>query len=317
METLLQPEATSRSRSALATAAPDKIKPCTYGSASVLESGRLAPLLSANEACSKRLTQALSHRLGLACEVTLQSSDEIPCRTFLQKTGDSAFIVSVYLEPQHHIALLQIDSGLLFPLVDLLLGGNGKSSDISRETTEIEDHIAKEIVQLICHELQACWQPFQLEVHLGTRQSSAQLQRMFVPADKALMFSFSVSLPETGGGIQLLLPTASSLLFLRPVQAEAPAADPAKPGGMGSRIMERLLDSNFGLELALMGGKVEANHLLNLSTGKILSLGISVRTPVVLRIGGREAFEAVPVRSGQRRGAQLIGRVGQSAAEQH
>ena len=35
----------------------------------------------------------------------------------------------------------------------------------------------------------------------------------------------------------------------------------------------------FPLELVLVGGKVSATDLLNLSVGKILPLGVSVRTP--------------------------------------
>jgi hypothetical protein len=69
------------------------------------------------------------------------------------------------------------------------------------------------------------------------------------------------------------------------------------------------------LELSLVGGKVSATDLLNLSVGKILPLGVSVRTPGVLKIGGHDAFKAVPVRSGKHRGAQLLDRVPKSQPE--
>jgi flagellar motor switch protein FliM len=316
METAIQPDvaSASRARTAIATTAPEQIKACSFGATSALESGRLSPLLAANEACAKRLTQVLSSRLGLSCEVALQSSDQIPCRTFLQKIGDSAYIISLHLEPHHEVCLLQIDSSLLFPVVDLLLGGSGKSSELSRDVTDIEDHIAKDLIQIICQEFQTAWHTFNLQVRMDTRQSPAQLQRMFTPADKALMFTFSVSLPETGGGIQLLIPVASSSVFLHAAPEETSGKNSAKQNSMGSRLADKLLDSNFGLELTLLGGRVEATQLLNLAVGKILTLGISVRTPVVLKIGGRDAFEAVPVRSGHHRAAQLIDRMGQNAA---
>ena len=86
---------------------------------------------------------------------------------------------------------------------------------------------------------------------------------------------------------------------------------------MNTGFADKLLESNFTVDLALLGGKVEANHLLNLNVGRVLTLGISVRTPVVLKIGGRDAFEAVPVRSGHHRAAQLIDRIGQTPANKH
>jgi len=44
-------------------------------------------------------------------------------------------------------------SMLLFPVVDRLLGDSGGPSDLSREVTEIEDHIAKDSVRLARQEL--------------------------------------------------------------------------------------------------------------------------------------------------------------------
>src|ERR1041385_417625 len=314
METATQVEAT---RSAVRTVAPDQVKACTFGATNPLESGRLSPMISANETFARRATQSLSSRLGIACEVVSQSSDQIPAKTFLQKAGDTAYIVSVYLEPRHEVALLYIDSMLLFPIVDLLLGGKGQQSEISREVTDIEDQIAKELIKILCQEFQAAWKPFNVEIKVGTRQSSVELQRMFSPADKTLMFNFTANLPETGGGFQLLIPTASASMFMSSAVAEAPAKKSSAPSAMNTGFADKLLESTFSVDLSLLGGKVEANHLLNLSVGKILTLGISVRTPVVLQIGGRNSFEAVPVRSGHHRAAQLIDRIGQSLANNH
>ena len=314
METATQVEVT---RSAVRTIAPDQVKACTFGATNPLESGRLSPMISANETFARRATQSLSSRLGIACEVVSQSSDQIPAKTFLQKAGDTAYIVSVYLEPRHEVALLYIDSMLLFPIVDLLLGGKGQQTEISREVTDIEDQIAKELIKILCQEFQAAWKPFNVDVKIGPRQSSVELQRMFSPADKTLMFNFTANLPETGGGFQLLIPTASSSMFMSSAVAEASIKKPSGQSAMNSGFADKLLESSFTVDLALLGGKVEANHLLNLSVGKILTLGISVRTPVVLKIGGRDTFEAVPVRSGHHRAAQLIDRIGQAPANKH
>ena len=76
---------------------------------------------------------------------------------------------------------------------------------------------------------------------------------------------------------------------------------------MSSRFADKLLGATFGIELALPGGKVPANELLNLSVGKILLLGVSVRTPAVLKIDGHDSFQAVPVRSGNHRGRATAG----------
>ena len=84
---------------------------------------------------------------------------------------------------------------------------------------------------------------------------------------------------------------------------------------MNSRFAGKMLATTFGLELSLLGCKVPAADLLNLSVGQVVQLGLSVHTPAVLTIEGHASFEAMPVRTGQRRGAQLLDRVPQAQAE--
>jgi flagellar motor switch protein FliM len=180
---------------------------------------------------------------------------------------------------------------------------------ITREVTEIEDHIAKGLVRIICEEMQVAWRPFNVEVKMGARQVPLELQTQFTASERAFVFGFDVRLPDGGGGIQLMLPIASSAAFLRTATKDSPADKGAKKSAMSARLAEKLLESNFEIDLALEGCKVQANDLLNLSDEKILRLGLSVRTPVMLQIGGRDCFEAVPVRSGHSRAAQLMDRL--------
>jgi len=292
--------------------APERVQPCDFRVVGGIDKARLAPLVQASEAFAPLFTQALHSRLGLTCETGLRSSEQIPCRTFIEKAG-SSYLVSLQLGSQADIGLLQIDSVLLFPIVDRLLGGSASPSEPSREVTEIEDQIAKEFVQLICQELRAAWRFFSVSVSMGTRQSSAQLQRLFSANDNALVFSFSANLESSGGDFQLMLPVPALGAFLGATATSAPES--SRKGTMNAKLAEQLLGATFGIELALLGGKVPANDLLNLRVGKILSLGVSVRTPAVLKIEGHDSFEGVPVRSGRHRGVQLLDRLPQSQPE--
>jgi flagellar motor switch protein FliM len=292
--------------------APEQVQLCDFRTVGGIEDARLAPLVTATEAFVRGFTQALQSRLGLTCETALQSSAQIACRTFLEKAG-SSYLVSLQFGTQAESAWLQIDSMLLFPVVDRLLGGSGGPSELSREVTEIEDQIAKDFVQLICQELQRAWRTFDVLVSTGSRPLPSQLQKMRSATDNALVFSFSLSMPSAGGGFQVMLPVASLGAFLGTNTSST--REVSRTGAMPPKLAEKALDWTFEVELTLSGGKVRASNLLNLSVGKVLELGVSVRTPAVLRIGGLDSFQAVPVRSGQHRGAQLLDQLPQSQPE--
>ena len=171
----------------------EQVQPCDFAHRRRDRQGPACPAgRGAAKLCAASLPQALQSKLGLTCETALQASEQMPCRTFLEKAG-SSYLVSLQIGAHGDIALLQIDSMLLFPIVDRLLGGSGGPSELSREVTEIEDQIAKEFVRLVCQELQAAWQSFQrLGFGWGTA-TPAQLQRLFSASDNALVFSFAVN----------------------------------------------------------------------------------------------------------------------------
>jgi flagellar motor switch protein FliM len=311
METLAQSPSTQLQGAVVANGSltPERVQPCDFRAVGGIDKTRLAPLVAASEAFASLFTQALHNRLGLTCETALRSSEQVPCRAFIEKAGNS-YVLSLQLASQGDIALLQIDSALLFPIVDRLLGGSGGPSDLSREVTEIEDHVAREFVKLICQELQAAWQSFNVSVSMGSRQSQAQLQRLFSASNNGLILSFSANLQTTGGDFLLMLPVSALGAFLGANTSST--LEFSRKGVMSRKLADQMLGVSFGLELALLGGKVPANDLLNLRVGKILQLGISVRTPAVLKIDGHDSFEGVPVRSGRHRGVQLLDRLPQS-----
>jgi len=308
MEIMTQSSSTQAQGAVLAGAnlAPERVKPCDFRTVGGIDKARLSPLVTASEAFARALTQSLDSRLGITCETTLQSSEQVPCRAFLEKAS-GAYLAPLQLGAQADFALLQIDSILLFPVVDRLLGGSGEPTTLSREVTEIEDNIARNFVRVICQNLEAAWRSFNVTVSQGARQPLGQLQRIFSAQDNGLVFSFSVNMQSAGGGFQLLLPGASLGAFLGTNSTSV--REVLRSGAMNPKLAEKSLDWTFKIELTLLGGKVRASDLLNLSIGKILPLGVPVRNPVVLKIGGYNTFAAVPVRSGNHRGAQLLERL--------
>jgi flagellar motor switch protein FliM len=290
----------------------EKVQACDFRVVGGIDKARLAPLVAASEGFARSFGPALRTRLGLTCETTLRSSEQVPCRSLFEKT-EGSYLTPLLLGAQADLAWLQIDSMLLFPIVDRLLGGSGGASELSREVTEIEDQVAREFVRLICHELQISWQLFDVSVSMGTRQPLAQLQKLSSANENALAFSFSVNLPAAGGDFKVVLPLVALGAFMGASTLSAP--DLSRKGMMSAGFSDKLLGATFGLELALPGGKVPANDLLNLSIGKILLLGVPVKTPAVLKIDGNDSFQAMPVRSGHHRGAQLLDRLSQSQPE--
>ena len=77
-----------------------------------VDEARLAPLVKGSEALRRSLPQALQSKLRLACEIALQGSEQVSCRTFVEKAG-SSYLVSLELGAHSDVALLQVDSSCI------------------------------------------------------------------------------------------------------------------------------------------------------------------------------------------------------------
>src|SRR5207342_2036996 len=100
-----------------------------------------------------------------------------------------------------------------------------------------EDQIAKDLVRVICHELEVAWRAFNVSVGVGARQQSSQLQKVFSASDKGMVFNCAVNMQSVNGGLQLMVPVASLGAFLGSNTVSIREA--SRKGTMNARFVEK------------------------------------------------------------------------------
>src|ERR1700730_9073901 len=87
----------------------------------------------------RSLVSSLSAYLRSYLIVNLVSVEQLSYAEFLEGLPSPTCLVSMGLRPYDGNAVLELNSSLIFPILEMLLGGNGKASTaIQREITEIE-----------------------------------------------------------------------------------------------------------------------------------------------------------------------------------
>jgi flagellar motor switch protein FliM len=209
------------------------------------------------------------------------------------------------LHPHNAVGSLQMDQSLIFPIVDLLLGGPGKGQSLDREISDIEEEIIESVARIICKELQSAWQPFGLDLQMSERQSVAQLERQFPPTDKVLALSFEVGLAEAKGSLNLVFPSSLCNTILRQASKNWAFRRARGDADSGQRLKQKLLSCKYHAELSLSNLEVRVRDVLALKAGSILRLPLAAKQPAALQIENRSVFEAYPVRVSKKRAAQL------------
>lgn len=193
-----------------------------------------------------------------------------------------------------------------FPLIDVLLGGEGKAAELDRELTEIEKQVLEGIMRIICRDLQASWQAIHLEFNFGAYHHVSQAHRLMPPEEKNLCLSFEVKMSETRGTLNLAVPALVSNALLRKISADISYQRPRSPLEARNRIRKRLLDCPFVVELSLPHLRVSIEDLSQLAPGDALSFQRAANTPASLQIEDVSLCSATPVRVNAARAGRVL-----------
>jgi flagellar motor switch protein FliM len=267
---------------------------------------QLQSITQLHEGFARNLTQALGTYLRVVFATTLVSAEHLTYREFTQRVPETTYLASCQLEPMGVHGALQLDLKVAFPIIDLLLGGEGKGLAAPREITEIEEQLVESVARIVCHELGVAWQAVNLQVGFEKRLEPGDAQRLMHPDEKVLSLSFEVTMSEVRGGLNLAVPVTLSHALLRKISAEWSDSRPRGPAEWRERLERRLLECAFPVELGVNDLRATVAELTEMIPGKLLPLRRNASLPASLLVGGVEMFRALPARAGNTRAAQVL-----------
>jgi flagellar motor switch protein FliM len=203
------------------------------------------------------------------------------------------------------LSVLQLDLGIAPSVIDLLLGGEGQTG-VLRELTDIEESIVSAMIEIVCRELTAAWQPVGLSFNFERRHMQTQAARIMPVTEKTLCLSFEIRMLESTGLLNLAFPAVVANTVLRRLTGEW-GSRRRHAAESQERIEHSARRLAFGAALQLPSVRIGARELVDLEVGKIIRLNLAGNAAAELRVGGQPLFVAQPVRLGVHRGAKLEG----------
>jgi flagellar motor switch protein FliM len=235
--------------------------------------------------------------------VNLVAAEQIPFNEFLLRIPEISYVASVRLEPLGALSILQLDLALAPPIIDLLLGGEGRDGPL-RELTDIEESILGSVVEIVCRELTSAWQPVGLSFAFERRQMQTQVARIMAVTEKTLCLSFEIRMPHSSGLLNLAFPAVVSNTILRQLTSDwgrrrrHAGETPERMEAVARRI-------RFGCSLQLPTVRLAASAIESLRPGAVLRLNVAANALPEWRVGGQRLFVAQPFRQGSHRAARI------------
>ena len=269
---------------------------------------QLEMLSALHEGFARSLTNSIGAYLRIGFQAGLASAEHFSYREFIGGVPEKSYLGSVKIEPIGGTALIQMDLAMAFPLIDVLLGGEGVGPPPARETTEIEEQILETVMRIICRELQNVWQPLGVEFQFEHRQQAGGVQHLLPVEEKMLGLSFELTMKNCRGLMSIAVPAVVSSALLRKIATGRPRAQTQIGSGEAlERLRNRLMSCAFHFDLDLKLSVPSARALSELYPGKLLVMNQRADGLAELVSQGRRIFKAKIARLGNTRAAQVMG----------
>ncbi len=292
---------------------PRAIQSCNFRYAGRLSNENARALTAQQEKFAANVTNSLGLYLGTSLQLGLLSLEQLALMDYVSGLAPNSYLLPCPLNVMESSFIVEIGISLIFPIIDLLLGGDGTVSEEVRELTEIDEEIMQSVSSLIVKQVEHSWRTLNLSLSPGRCIKPAMIQQVFVANEKLVLLRFEMTMGNTTGPFNIALPTSFVGFLLRHLKAAQSKKAASLRLLSSPSLRERILDCDFTVAADMTQMRVSVKNIIDLIPGMVLPMKAPINRSGRLTVEGVEIFEALPVRNGIWKAAQLSSRSQESA----
>ncbi len=234
---------------------------------------------------------SLSAYLRTLVEVNLISVDQIPYSKFLKLVSDPTLLCALSVPPLRGNFALELGPSLVFPVLDMLLGGSGKPVSENRTLTDIEMQVIEGIIKLALRDLKESWRPIlEINPELESPETKPQMLQIAASGEAVVAFGFEVTVGENSGKLNLCIPSVMLKMNRALFDQTKRHQHPMTGGSETEKICDVLRSARVTLRSEIHDHALVVEDLLQIGVGDVIQLNHLVSDPVQLRVGGVPKF---------------------------
>jgi len=252
---------------------------------------------------ARTLGSSLSAYLRAYVIVNLVSVEQLSFLEFSQCLPSPTCLVSLGMRPYEGNAILELNPALVFPIIEMLLGGSGKTNtQMKREITEIEQSIMEGFIRIILHDLKEAWRAVtSIDFSVEDFETEPQLLQILSPNEAVVAISIEVRIAESSGMMNLGMPSIIIKMLRQKFDQQWSVRKTESTESEQERMMKLIGPVEVHLDARLRGASLSVADLMELQAGDVLSLDLPVERPIDLLLNGRLKYQGQVVSNGRNR----------------
>ena len=257
-----------------------------------------------HEHFGRNFASSLSAYIRAFVDVSLTSVEQISYASFIKALPDPTLFGSIGMRPLDSSIALELNPTLVFPMIDMILGGPGCASSENRNLTEIELNIIEGVVKLAMRDLQDAWHSIlELEFFLEGKGTKPQMFQIVSPSETVIAVHLEIKTAEYSGMMNLCIPSRVLKLLRGKFDQQWNVRQQKVPGSGAERILSLVKPALMPLTGELRSSRLTVGDLLRVSVGDVIELNERIEDPVMLCAGGKAKFTGRMI---QRRGKKAF-----------
>ena len=255
----------------------------------------------------RNLVSSLSAYLRSYLTVNLVSVEQLSYAEFLDGLPSPTCIVSLGLSPYDGNGVLELNPSLVFPILEMLLGGSGKgSASIQRDITEIEQKVLDGLFRIILHDLREAWKGVTaVDFTIESMETEPQLLHLLAPNEAVVSIGVEVRIGESVGMMNIAMPSIVIKMMRQKFDQQWSVRKTHANATEQGRVLRMLREGHLTLEARLEGPTLSVLNLLRLTEGHLLMFDYPVERPVELLVNGTGKYVVQMVSRGRKRACMV------------
>jgi flagellar motor switch protein FliM len=254
-----------------------------------------------------QLQMGLTSLLQNNIEVQFISTEMVKYGEFLQAFSNPTSFTVFTMEPLIGSALLAMEPGLVFSLIDCMFGGRGTPLKQRREFTLIEIGMMKRLTQDILAHFEKAWESvFEIRIKPKKYETKPEFVHLVSPDELMIVIVFGIKGESFNGNYHICI----SYRMLEPIKEMLSSRYlRSKDSEVSfSHYIQHLLDDTEVSLVAELGQTVHTfKDLLNLQVDDIFTLGSGPQDPIVLKVESVPKFTGFPGIIKGNRAVEIVG----------
>lgn len=284
-----------------------KAQPYDFRRPDRIAKDQLRGIHALHENFGRALSSSLSAYLRAYVIANLVSVEQISFREFVGGLPNPTYTVALGMKPFEGFSVIEVNPTLVYPIVEMLLGGNGRSATaLSREITEIERSIMDDVLRLVLQNLRSAWQNIaKIEFSMESHESDPALLQILSPTEALISVSMELRIGEHSGMMNIGLPSIFVKMLRQKFDQQWSVRKAELTSAERNRVLRLIKPANLFLDARLQGPTLSFNDLMRLSTGDVLTFDYPIERTVDVIVNGKVKFRGHPTNAGRNLGIRV------------